>query len=165
MKLYHVLVEQEDKWFIGRVLEREGITTQGRSLDELLFMVRDAIELLGADRIDHGVRAVEDPRVVALLAERRVPLGVCPTSNLKLGVVPSLEQHPIERLRHAGVAVSVNTDDPALLDTSLEQEYALCRDTFEWSDDDVWSVARTSIDASFANDDVKTRLRDALSRW
>ena len=127
--------------------------------------VRDAIELLGADRIDHGVRAVEDPRVVALLAERRVPLGVCPTSNLKLGVVPSLEQHPIERLRHAGVAVSVNTDDPALLDTSLEQEYALCRDTFEWSDDDVWSVARTSIDASFANDDVKTRLRDALSRW
>lgn len=127
--------------------------------------VRDAIELLGADRIDHGVRAVEDPSVVALLVDRRIALGVCPTSNLKLGVVPSIEQHPIERLRHAGVAVSVNTDDPALLDTSLEREYALCRDTFEWSDDDVWSVARTSIDASFANDDVKTRLRDALGRW
>ena len=127
--------------------------------------VRDAIELLGADRIDHGVRAIEDPSVVALLVDRRIALGVCPTSNLKLGVVPSIEQHPIERLRHAGVAVSVNTDDPALLDTSLEREYALCRDTFEWSDDDVWSVARTSIDASFANDDVKTRLRDALGRW
>ena len=127
--------------------------------------VRDAIELLGADRIDHGVRAIEDPSVVALLVDKRIALGVCPTSNLKLGVVPAIEQHPIERLRHAGVAVSVNTDDPALLDTSLEQEYALCRDTFEWSDDDVWSVARTSIDASFANDDVKTRLREALSRW
>ena len=124
--------------------------------------VRDAIELLGADRIDHGVRAIEDPSVVALLVDRRIALGVCPTSNLKLGVVPAIEQHPIERLRHAGVAVSVNTDDPALLDTSLEREYALCRDTFDWSDDDVWSVARTSIDASFANDDVKTRLRDAL---
>jgi adenosine deaminase len=115
--------------------------------------VRDAIELLGADRIDHGVRAIEDPSVVALLADRRIALGVCPTSNLKLGVVPAIEQHPI------------NTDDPALLDTSLEREYALCRDTFEWSDDDVWSVARTSIDASFANDDVKAQLRDALSRW
>jgi adenosine deaminase len=90
---------------------------------------------------------------------------VCPTSNLKLGVVSSIEQHPIERLRHAGVAISVNTDDPALLDTCLEREYALCRDTFEWSDDDLWSVARTSIDASFANDDVKAQLRDALSRW
>ena len=127
--------------------------------------VRDAIELLGADRIDHGVRAIEDPSVVALLVDKRIALGVCPTSNLKLGVVPAIDQHPIERLRQAGVAVSVNTDDPALLDTSLEREYALCRDTFEWSDDDVWSVARTSIDASFANDDVKTRLRKALGRW
>ena len=127
--------------------------------------VRDAIELLGADRIDHGVRAIEDPLVVALLAERRIPLGVCPTSNLTLGVCRSMQEHPIERLRQAGVAVSVNTDDPALLDTSLEREYALCRDTFDWSDDDVWSVARTSIDASFANDDVKARLREALSRW
>ena len=127
--------------------------------------VRDAIELLGADRIDHGVRAIEDPSVVALLVDRRIALGVCPTSNLKLGVAPSIDQHPIERLRHAGVAVSVNTDDPALLDTSLVHEYALCRDTFEWSDDDLWSVARTSIDASFANDDVKTRLREALGRW
>jgi adenosine deaminase len=127
--------------------------------------VRDAIELLGADRIDHGVRAIEDPSVVALLVDRRIALGVCPTSNLKLGVVASIERHPIDRLRHAGVAVSVNTDDPALLETSLEREYALCRETFEWSDDDVRSVAHTSIDASFANDDVKTRLRDALSRW
>lgn len=127
--------------------------------------VRDAIELLGADRIDHGVRAIEDPGVVNLLAERHIALGICPTSNLKLGVVSSIEQHPIERLRHAGVAVSVNTDDPALLDTRLEREYALCRDTFDWSDEDVRSVARTSIDASFANEDVKARLRDALRRW
>jgi adenosine deaminase len=127
--------------------------------------VRDAIEMLGADRIDHGVRAIEDPSVVALLVDRRIALGVCPTSNLKLGVVPAIEQHPIERLRQADVALSVNTDDPALLDTSLEREYALCRDTFEWSDDDVWSVARTSIDSSFANDDVKSRLREALNRW
>jgi adenosine deaminase len=65
--------------------------------------VRDAVELLGADRIDHGVRAVDDPAVVALLAERRIPLGICPSSNLTLGLYPSLAEHPIERLRRAGV--------------------------------------------------------------
>ena len=127
--------------------------------------VRDAIELLGADRIDHGVRAIEDPSVVGMLAERRIPLGVCPTSNLTLGVYPSMAEHPIERLRRAGVAVSVNTDDPALLATSLEREYALCSEAFAWSDAEVRAVARTSIDASFANDDVKARLREALNRW
>jgi adenosine deaminase len=88
--------------------------------------VRDAIELLGADRIDHGVRAIEDPELVALLADRRIPLGVCPTSNLKLGVYAAIDAHPIDRLRRAGVAVSLNTDDPVLLGASLEGEYALC---------------------------------------
>ena len=127
--------------------------------------VRDAIELLGADRIDHGVRAIEDPSVVAQLVDKQIPFGVCPTSNLRLGVYPSMDQHPIELLRRAGVAVSVNTDDPALLDTRLEREYALCRDTFDWTDDDLRSVARTSIDACFADDDVKKQLRDALGRW
>ena len=73
--------------------------------------------------------------------------------------------HPVERLRRAGVAVSVNTDDTALLGACLEGEYALCREAFAWSDADLRAVARTSIDASFANDDVKARLREALSRW
>jgi len=127
--------------------------------------VRDAIELLGADRIDHGVRAIEDPGLVGLLAERGIPLGICPTSNLMLGVYRSIEDHPIDRLRRAGVAVSVNTDDPALLGASLESEYALCKRAFGWSDDEVRAVARNSIDASFASDDVKRRLSDALARW
>ena len=88
--------------------------------------VRDAIELLGADRIDHGVRAIEDPELVALLADRQIPLGICPTSNLKLGVYAAIEEHPIDRLRRAGVVVSINTDDPVLLGASLVGEYALC---------------------------------------
>ena len=60
--------------------------------------VRDAIELLGADRIDHGVRAIEDPALVELLADRQIPLGICPTSNLTLGVYASIYDHPIDRL-------------------------------------------------------------------
>jgi adenosine deaminase len=111
------------------------------------------------------VRAIEDPELVALLAERRIPLGVCPTSNLELGVYPSIDLHPIDRLRRAGVAVSLNTDDPVLLGASLEGEYALCRQAFGWSDEDLRALARNSIDASFANADVKAKLIGALARW
>ncbi|WP_213957836.1 adenosine deaminase [Variovorax sp. dw_954] len=127
--------------------------------------VRDAIELLGADRIDHGVRAIDDPALVELLAERRIPLGVCPTSNLVLGVYPSIEAHPVDRLRRAGVVVSLNTDDPVLLGASLVGEYALCSKTFGWSDEVLRTVARDSVSASFANEDVKTRLLADLARW
>ena len=127
--------------------------------------VSDAIELLGADRIDHGVRAIEDPEVIQLLVDRQIPLGICPTSNLKLGVYASIQDHPIDRLRRAGVAVSINTDDPVLLGASLVGEYALCSKAFGWSDDDLRALARHSIDASFANDDIKARLTQALSTW
>ncbi|MBI2717754.1 MAG: adenosine deaminase [Rhizobiales bacterium] len=127
--------------------------------------VRDAVELLGADRIDHGVRAIEDDAVVALLVERGIPLGICPTSNLTLKVYPSIEAHPIDRLRRAGVRVSVNTDDPSLLATNLPAEYGLASAAFGWSDEIVREVARTSIDASFANADVKRRLTSALADW
>src|SRR5690349_4310945 len=112
--------------------------------------VRDAVELLGADRIDHGVRAIEDPAVVGLLAERCIPLGICPTSNVTLGVFPSLARHPIDRLRRAGVSVSINTDDPALLGVRLEDEYAGCAAAFGWGAEEVRGIARTSIEASFA---------------
>ena len=127
--------------------------------------VRDAVELLGADRIDHGVRAIEDPALVQLLAEKQIPLGVCPTSNLVLGVYPSIDVHPIERLRQAGVPVSLNTDDPALLGASLVGEYALCRQTFGWTDAVTATVARTSIAASFANADLKASLLSQLNGW
>ncbi len=127
--------------------------------------VRDAVELLGADRIDHGVRAIEDPSVVELLAQRCIPLGICPSSNLTLGLYSSLAEHPIDRLRRAGVPVSINTDDPALLEVTLEEEYAACAAAFSWSDDDVRGIARTSIAASFASDAVKRDLLAELKSW
>src|SRR5262245_8572626 len=79
--------------------------------------------------------------VVHLLPERHTPLGICPTSNVTLGVFPSLAQHPIDRLRRAGVPVSINTDDPALLGVRLEDEYAGCAAAFGWSADDVRGIA------------------------
>ena len=127
--------------------------------------VRDAIELLEADRIDHGVRAIDDPAVVELLAERRIPLGICPTSNLTLGIYPSLVEHPIDRLRRAGVLVSVNTDDPALLGVTLVREYEACAAAFQWCDNDIRSVARTSIESSFAPASTKRDLLAELATW
>lgn len=127
--------------------------------------VRDAIELLGADRIDHGVRAIEDAGLVALLAERRIALGVCPTSNTALGLYACMGEHPLDRLRRAGVPVSVNTDDPCLLGVTLPGEYGRCVDAYGWSRDDVRAVARTSIEASFATPETKARLLTALQTW
>jgi adenosine deaminase len=127
--------------------------------------VWDAVKLLGADRIDHGVRAIEDDALVNMLADRQIPLGVCPTSNLVLGVYPSIQEHPIERLRAAGVRISVNTDDPALLGASLVGEYGLCRQAFGWTDDITKAIARTSIEASFAHENVKVDLLKALDSW
>lgn len=127
--------------------------------------VWDAIDLLGADRIDHGVRAIEDAALVQVLAERGIPLDICPTSNVVLGVYPSTDAHPVDKLRAAGVRVSLNTDDPALLGASLVGEYALCRETFAWTEETIRAVARTSIEASFAEVDTKVSLLRALEAW
>lgn len=84
-----------------------------------------AVDLLEADRIGHGVRCLEDPRLVEHLATTGLPLEVCITSNLLLGVAPSVEEHPIRRLREAGVRLSVNTDDPGYFSTTLSDELGL----------------------------------------
>jgi adenosine deaminase len=127
--------------------------------------VWDAIELLHADRIDHGIRAIEDPRLVAVLAERRIPLDICPSSNVRLGLYPSLADHPIEKLRKAGIPVSVNTDDPALLGLRLEIEYGRCADTFGWTQDDCREIAGNSVKASFADAAVKHEIMNQIAAW
>ena len=113
--------------------------------------VLDAIDVLGAERIDHGVRAVEDPALVRRLAAEGIPLDVCPTSNVRLGVAPSLASHPVEALRQAGVRVSLNTDDPVLFGSSVDGEYLACADVFGWSEAVLGEVARTSIESCFAD--------------
>jgi aminodeoxyfutalosine deaminase len=87
--------------------------------------VRATLESLAPVRIRHGIRAVEDPSLVRELADRGIVLDVCPTSNLRTQVVASLAEHPLPALLAAGVACSVNTDDPAMFGTDLGQEYAL----------------------------------------
>lgn len=85
--------------------------------------IREAINALGADRLRHGIRAIEDPDLVRELAERRIVLDVCPTSNVRTGVIPSLRDHPLPGLIDAGVLCSLSTDDPAMFDTDLGREH------------------------------------------
>ncbi len=127
--------------------------------------IRDAVELLRVERIDHGVRAVEDPRLVAELAADGTPLDICPTSNVQLGLVPSLSAHPLETLRAAGVRVSLNTDDPILFKTSVAAEYTSCAEVFDWDLRLIAAIARTSIEASFATPDRKHDLLSDLDRF
>jgi adenosine deaminase len=127
--------------------------------------VREAVELLGAERIDHGIRCVEDPSLVAELADRGVPLDVCPTSNVVLGLVDGLADHPIDRLRRAGVRVSVNTDDPLLYGIDLAGEYERCAETFNWDRAELGELARTSIESCFADSDRRAALLRDLDRY
>ncbi len=127
--------------------------------------VRDAIEILHVERVDHGIRAVEDPALVAKLAAEAVPLDVCPTSNVRLGVVASLAAHPVEQLRTAGVRVSLNTDDPLLFGTSVASEYAQCAQTFGWDRSVLGAIARVSIESSFATQDRRRELLSDLDDY
>jgi adenosine deaminase len=124
--------------------------------------VWDAIRHLKAERIDHGVRAIEDADLVLELAQRQIPLNVCPGSNVILGKYPDRASHPLDALRRSGVRVSINTDDPALMGHSLVSEYVEAARTYAWDPDVVRQVAHNSIEASFCTDEIKQRLLQAL---
>jgi len=120
--------------------------------------VRAALDRLGADRIGHGVRAVEDPDLVAQLAATGTPLEVCPSSNVCTRVYSTLADHPIARLRDAGVVVTVNTDDPHMFGTDLDEEYRRLAVTFDWGVADLADLVRAGVDASLLGAATKRRL-------
>jgi adenosine deaminase len=120
--------------------------------------VSEALDVLRVQRIDHGVRAAEDPELVARLARDRIPLTMCPLSNVKLGVVASLSQHPLKRLLDAGVAVTVNSDDPAYFGGYLVDNYRAAQRALALTRDDIVQLARNSITASLLPDDRKLEL-------
>ncbi len=127
--------------------------------------VRDALDSLKADRIQHGVRSVEDPALVRELAERQIPLAVCPTSNLLLGVVSSLDDHPIRALWDAGVSISVNTDDPGFFDCDLVGEYEIAGRLLGLDREGYGRLAAGSVDGSFAPEALKEELRVDIKDW
>lgn len=126
--------------------------------------VRSALDL-GASRIQHGVRAVEDPRALEMLAASGVCLDVCPSSNVVLGVYPSLEEHPLPTLLDAGVRCSINADDPLLFGVDVVDEYVLAHERMGIPEARLVDCARTSIESSFAPDDLKHQALARVRDW
>jgi adenosine deaminase len=127
--------------------------------------VRGAVETLGAHRLGHGVRAVEDEPTVRLLAERGVVLEVCPASNVALGVAGALEEVPVRALRAAGVPVALGADDPLLFRSGLLAQYEAVRHSSDLSDADLADLARCAVRGSAAPDEVKADLERGVDAW
>ena len=117
--------------------------------------VADAVDLLGVDRIDHGNRALDDPALVRRLADRGIALTVCPLSNLRLGGVPSLEQHPLKRMLDAGLKATVNSDDPAYFGGYLVDNFVAVAEALGLARPDLATLVRNSIDGSFMAETAK----------
>lgn len=128
--------------------------------------ISDALDLLNAERIDHGVRCLDDPELVNRLVRQRVPLTVCPLSNQKLGVFPKLSDHNIDKLLAAGIVATINSDDPAYFGGYLNDNYTA---TFashpELGPQDAYRLARNSFEASFADQDSKAGWIEKLDQF
>ena len=113
--------------------------------------VWEAIDVLGVERVDHGIRCIEDAALVRRLAADGTPLTVCPLSNVRLRAVPDLAGHPLPRLLDAGVRVTINSDDPAYFGGYVADNYVAVAETFGLSEADLAALARASLEASFAD--------------
>jgi len=120
--------------------------------------VRQAVEALGAERIGHGLTAARDPAVLALLHDRRIALEVCLTSNVATGVLGRIEDHPLPQFLDAGLAVTLNSDDPAMFGTDLVNEYLLAARTFQLTREQILQMAQNAVRAAFLPEKEKLYL-------
>ena len=127
--------------------------------------VRTCVASLHAHRLGHGVRAVEDPALLAEIAERGIALEICPVSNVALGVYSDLTSVPLPELLAAGVTVSLGADDPLLFGSRLAAQYATMRAAHELSDETLAELAAMSVRASCAPEETKTALLEDVSEW
>jgi adenosine deaminase len=117
-----------------------------------------AVRSLKVDRIGHGTRAVEDPELMKYLAENKIPIELCPLSNLRTKVIDSIEDHPVKTFIGMGIPVSINTDDPKMFGNSLAEEYQTLKDNFNFSDDDIYKIIRNSIHTTWLEENEKSTL-------
>ena len=126
--------------------------------------IRDAVELLGAERIGHGLTAYRDPQLMAALRERRIPLEVCPSSNVATGLIARFEDHPLPKFLAAGLVVTLNSDDPAMFGTSLENEFLEASRCFGFSRETLTALCLNAARASFLGEEEKQKLCAEITR-
>ncbi|MGA3166383.1 MAG: adenosine deaminase [Terriglobia bacterium] len=126
--------------------------------------IRDAVELLGAERIGHGLTAYRDPQLMAALRERRIPLEVCPSSNVATGLIARFEDHPLPKFLAAGLVVTLNSDDPAMFGTSLENEFLEAARCFGFSRETLTALCLNAARASFLGEEEKQKLCAEITR-
>jgi adenosine deaminase len=119
--------------------------------------VREALDLLGVRRVDHGNRALDDPALVARLAAEKVPLTVCPLSNLRLRVVPAMTAHPLKRMLQAGLMATVNSDDPAYFGGYVIENFQAVRQALGLTAEEIVTLARNGFRAAFCDEATKQR--------
>lgn len=125
----------------------------------------EALELLHAERIDHGIACVSDPHLVDVLQKRRIPLTVCPSSNVFLHVVDSWQEHPLVEMLRQGLVVTVNSDDPAYFGGYVTDNLVRLVEEFHLDDSTLALLARNSVEASFASPSRKNELYTQIERW
>jgi adenosine deaminase len=124
--------------------------------------VWEAIDLLEAERIDHGVRSIDDPILMEELCDREIPLTVCPLSNLKLKVVKKLEELPVKIFLDNGIRVTLNSDDPAYFGGYINENYLQTAEALGLSKNDIFTLARNSFMASFITELERSRFLEKL---
>lgn len=152
--------ERVAPWFAqGRAAGLHSVPHAGETVGPA--SIWGAVQTLGAERIGHGVRAIEDPVLVTYLADHGIPIEVCPTSNVRLGVYPDLTAHPLRQLYDAGVIITINSDDPPLFNTTLTDEVRLLSDPFGLTVPQINEILLRGVRHSFLPADRK-RPRDLL---
>lgn len=124
--------------------------------------VLEVVESLGVRRIEHGVRSLEDPEVVHRLRDLNVTLDVCPISNVKLGVVKDLSEHPIRGLHDAGICCTVNTDDPTVFGNTLNKEYEALAQALHFKPTELVQIARNGFEIALMDEKLKQSYIDQL---
>jgi adenosine deaminase len=127
--------------------------------------VREALDVLRVDRIDHGNRALEDPALTARLAREQIPLTVCPLSNLRLCVVPDMKAHPLKRMLQAGLMATLNSDDPAYFGGYMNENFSAVQQGLDLGREDIATLARNGFRAAFCDEATKGRHLAALDSF
>lgn len=143
--------------------QKEGFLTVAHAGEEgPADYIWEAIDLLNVMRVDHGVKSLDDEKLVAELAKRQIPLTVCPLSNLKLRVVSDLKDHPLKKMLDKNLMVTINSDDPSYFGGYVNQNYLEVAEALNLTKDDILALAKNSFISSFLSDEEKNRFLDMV---